>query len=111
MPSLPEADPATVNVFTFQDQFGNPPAFTLTFQNNSNAERQFEAIIDGVPYSEITNLSVGTSLGNTEQNVDGTYKHILLFDAPTPAFGNVQITGTVDVAGAGDQAVLSFFAE
>ena len=111
VPSLPEADPATVNVFTFQDQFGNPPAFALTFQNNSNAPRQFEVILDGVPYTEITNLSAGTSLGRTEQNVDGTYKHILLLDAPTPAFGNVQITGTVDAAKTGDQAVLRFFAE
>ena len=111
VPSLPEADPATVNVFTFQDQFGNPPAFSLTFQNNSNAPRQFEVILDGVPYTEITNLNAGTSLGRTEQNVDGTYKHILLFDTPTAAFANVQITGNVDVAGAGDQSVLRFFAE
>ena len=106
-PTLPLADPVP-QVFNFGDQFGSD--FALSFPNNTNAPRQIEVILDGVPYETITDLNAGVSI-KSEQRVDGLYKHLLSFDSQANAFQNIDVTGTIATNGTNDETVISFYAE
>lgn len=90
------ADAGQTVVDHFEDRFGN---LRIQLRNQTNAPIQWQALLENVPYGDLSALGAGTYTLLTDDNGDGTFTHLFTGTAPLDAFQNIVITGGIAVSG------------